>query len=122
MNGNNSFLIKAQENLPKLYYRNLTPDIKEFFASTGDSVLLDLGEHAVGYFSFSFDKVNVFVDAPVRLIIKFGEDLREINDDFSQYSGGLSKTWLQEEIINLDFPQKITMPRRYACRYIKITV
>lgn len=122
MNGNNSFLIKAQENLPKLYYRNLTPDIKEFFASTGDSVLLDLGEHAVGHFSFAFDKANVFVDAPVRLIMKFGEDLREINDDFSQYSGGLSKTWLQEEIINLDFPQKITMPRRYACRYIKITV
>ena len=122
MNDKNSFLIKAQENLPILNYRNIIPDVKEFTAVIGDSVLLDLGEHAVGHFSFAFDNVNEFVDAPVRLIIKFGEDLREINDDFSQYSGGLSKTWLQEEVINLDFPQKITMPRRYACRYIKITV
>lgn len=116
------FLSKAQENYPELNFTVLTPDISEFTASSGDSILLDLGEHAVGHFSFAFDKVDVFVDAPVRLIIKFGEDMREINDDFSQYCGILSKTWLQEEIINLDFPQNITMPRRYACRYIKITV
>ena len=116
------FLCKARDNFPELHYRNITPDITEFIGSSGDSILLDLGEHTVGHFSFAFDKVNVFVDAPVRLIIKFGEDMREINDDFSEYNGVLSKTWLQEEIINLDFPQKITMPRRYACRYIKITV
>lgn len=122
MKDQNYFLNKAQENYPELYFTVLTPDTTEFTASTGDSILLDLGKHAVGHFSFSFDKVDVFVDAPVRLIIKFGEDIREINDDFSQYSGILSETWLQEEIINLDFPQTITMPRRYACRYIKITV
>jgi hypothetical protein len=29
---------------------------------------------------------------------------------------------LQEEIIHLDFPGKFTLPRRYACRYIKITI
>lgn len=116
------FLSKAKENFPELKYSVLTPDITEFIGLNGESVLLDLGEHLVGYFSFAFDKLDVFVDAPVRLIIKFGEDMREINDDFSEYNGVLSKTWLQEEIINLDFPQKITMPRRYACRYIKITV
>ena len=122
MKDKNYFLSKAQENYPELIFTVLTPDITEFNAKSGDSVLLDLGEHAVGHFSFAFDKADVFVDAPVRLIIKFGEDMREINDDFSQYKGVLSKTWLQEEIINLDFPQNITMPRRYACRYIKITV
>ncbi len=116
------FLSKAKENFPELKYSVLTPDITEFIGLNGESVLLDLGEHLVGYFSFAFDKLDVFVDAPVRLIIKFGEDMREINDDFSEYNGVLSKTWLQEEIINLDFPQKITMPRRYACRFIKITV
>ena len=116
------FLAKAQENMPELHCKNIIPDATEFIGSDGDSVLLDLGEHAVGQFSFAFDRVDVFVDAPVRLIVKFGEDMREINDDFSQYNGVLSKTWLQEEIINLDYPQKITMPRRYACRYIKITV
>ncbi|MBP3559098.1 MAG: hypothetical protein J6K49_00340 [Clostridia bacterium] len=116
------FLAKAQENMPELHCKNIIPDATEFIGSDGDSVLLDFGEHAVGHFSFAFDRVDVFVDAPVRLIVKFGEDMREINDDFSQYNGVLSKTWLQEEIINLDYPQKITMPRRYACRYIKITV
>lgn len=122
MKDKNYFLSKAQENFPELKYSVLTPDITEFIGSDGDSVLLDLGEHAVGHFSFAFDRADIFVDAPVRLILKFGEDMREINDDFSQYKGTLSKTWLQEEIINLDFPQKVTMPRRYACRYIKITV
>ena len=116
------FLSKAQDNYPELIYTVLTPRITEFTATSGDSILLDLGEHAVGHFSFTFDRVDIFVDAPVRLIIKFGEDMREINDDFSEYKGVLSKTWLQEEIINLDFPQKTTLPRRYACRYIKITV
>ncbi len=122
MNERNLFLDKAKENIPAFFYRNISPDISEFTASTGDSVILDLGEHAVGHFSFSFDNVGNFIDAPVRLIIKFGEDMREIEDDFSLYKEGLSRTWLQEEIINLDFPQKTTMPRRYACRYIKITV
>ncbi len=116
------FLSKAQDNYPELVYTELTPDITEFAATSGDSILLDLGKHAVGHFSFAFDKVDIFVDAPVRLVIRFGEDMREINDDFSQYNGTLSKTWLQEEIINLDFPQKMTLPRRYACRYVKITV
>ncbi len=121
MKDKNYFLNKAQENMPELKFTVLTPDLTDFTAISGDSIILDLGQHAVGYFSFSFDRVDVFVDAPVRLIIRFGEDIREINDDFSQYHGILSKTWLQEEILNLDFPQNITMPRRYACRYIKIT-
>ena len=122
MKNKNYFLVKAQENMPELHCRNIIPDATEFVASNGDSILLDLGQHAVGHFSFAFDRVDVFVDAPVRLIVKFGEDIREINDDFSEYKGVLSKTWLQEELINLDYPQKITLPRRYACRYIKITV
>ncbi len=122
MANKNRFLEKAQENMPVLHYRDIVPDKTEFTAESGDSILLDLGEHAVGHFSFSFDRVNIFVDAPVRLKIKFGEDMREIEDDFSLYHGVLSSTWLQEETIHLDFPQKMTMPRRYACRYIKITV
>ncbi len=122
MKDKNYFLSKAQENYPKLNFTVLTPDVSEFTASSGDSVILDFGKHAVGHFSFSLDNVDRFMDAPVRLIIRFGEDMREINDDISQYIGNVSKTWLQEEILNLDYPQKTEMPRRYACRYIKITV
>ncbi len=116
------FFNKSLENYPQLNSEFLKPDVTEFTADSGDSVILDLGRHAVGYFSFSFDNVQRFIDAPVRLIIRFGEDMREIGDDFSKYCGTVSKTWLQEEILNLDFPQKTDMKRRYACRYIKITV
>ncbi len=122
MKDKNYFLKKASENMPELHFRKLVPAIKSFSAESGDSVILDLGEHAVGHFSFSFDNVDNFIDAPVRLTIKFGEDLYEINRDFSTYEPGLSKTWLQEEILHLDFPQTVEMPRRYSCRYIKITV
>ena len=90
MKDKNYFLSKAQGNYPELNFTVLTPDITEVNATSGDSILLDLGEHAVGHFSFAFDRVDVFVDAPVRLIIRFGEDIREINDDFSQYNGTLS--------------------------------
>lgn len=118
----NYFLAKAKENYPQLYYKKLNADISGCVMSNGESVLLDLGEHAVGRFSFSLDNVDRFIDAPTRLIIKFGEDLNEIHADFSQYQGGLSKTWLQEEVLNIDYPQTVEMPRRYSCRYIKITV
>ena len=76
MKDKNYFLSKAQENYPELKFTVLTPDITEFNATSGDSIILDLGQHAVGYFSFAFDKIDVFVDAPVRLIIKCGEDMR----------------------------------------------
>ena len=55
MKDKNYFLSKAQENYPELNFCVLTPDITEFNAKSGDSVLLDLGEHAGGHFSFAFD-------------------------------------------------------------------
>jgi hypothetical protein len=116
------YLAKAEENLPELYYKNIYPQINKTDVATGDSFILDLGEHCVGHFSFKMDVVDDFIDAPVRLIIKFGEDMREIDDDFSTYHGSLSNTWLQEESLLLDHPQVVKMPRRYSCRYVKITV
>ena len=116
------FLAKAQENFPKMYYKEIKPvsDVEVF--NKGDSVLLDLRNHYVGHFSFDFDNFDDFISAPVQFVIKFGEDMREINDDFSAYKGGLSRTWLQEESFFVDYPGKVSMPRRYSCRYIKITV
>lgn len=116
------FLAKAQENFPKMYYKEVKPLAEISVFKKGDSILLDLGNHYVGHFSFEFDNFDDFISAPIQLIIKFGEDMREINDDFSAYSGGLSRTWLQEESFFVDYPGKVSMPRRYSCRYIKITV
>ncbi len=122
MKDQNYFLEKAAQNMPKLHLRALRPQLQKIDLVKGDSFVLDLGEHGVGYFSFQLDNVDVFIDAPVRLIIKFGEDMREIEDDFSAYQGKLSKVWLQQEVLVLDYPQTVRMPRRYSCRYIKITV
>ncbi len=126
MNNNNNtkeyFLKKAEENFPQIYYEDIHPSEKKIGLKTGDNFVLDLGKHCVGKFSFAYDNTAEFNDAPLRLIIKFAEDLKELEADFSKYKGTLCKTWLQEEIIVLDYPQTAYLPRRYSCRFIKITV
>ena len=116
------YLEKAQENFPAMYYKEIRPMRGGIECTDGTSFVLDLGHHYVGKFSFTMDNVDDFISAPVRLIIRFAEDLREVEDDFTDYHGWLAKTWMHEEQVTLDFPQTVHMPRRCSCRYIKITV
>lgn len=116
------FLKKAQENFPQMFYKDIYPEADKKVFKSGDSIILDLGNHYVGKFSFSMDNEDDFITAPVHFVIRFGEDMREINDDFDSYSGSLAKSWLQEEQLFVDYPQTVHMTRRYACRYIKLTV
>ena len=118
----NLYLKKAEQNLPEIKEKVIKPYAMTNAMSKGDGILIDLGNHYVGYFSFDLDYVDVYIDAPVRLYVKFGENAREIGDDFSAYEEGLCMSWLQEEIINIDFPGEYKMPRRYAARYIYIKV
>lgn len=91
--------------------------------SPGNSFILDFGEHFVGHFSFSLRRFEIPVDAPVRLSFVFGEVPAEVAEPFDPYEGGLTRSWLQDEVVNLDdVPQKVTLPRRYAFRYAKVTV
>ncbi|MBQ4064929.1 MAG: hypothetical protein IJD10_02400, partial [Clostridia bacterium] len=115
------FLKKADENLPTLHKTALTPDVPLTVLTTGDTLTIDLGNHYVGYFSFTMGYPAMYIDAPVTLVVRFCETERELTDDFSAYHGSLCASWLQEEIINIDFPGEYKMPRRYAARYIKIT-
>ena len=116
------FLEKAEENFPEIFYRELKPVADKTVFRSGESIILDLGNHYVGKFSFSMDNEDDFISAPVHFTIRFGEDMREINDDFDSYNGSLAKSWLQEENLFVDYPQRVCMERRYSCRYIKITV
>jgi len=116
------FLKKAEENTPPLFFEKIFPKSEKTIFLKGDSVLLDLGNHYVGHFSFDLDVVDDFFSAPVKVSIRFGEDMREIHDDHSQYRGTLSSSWLQEETFVLDHPQRFQLPRRYSCRYVQITV
>lgn len=116
------YLKKADENLPELNENIVIPDVPGKILEKDDDIVIDLGNHYVGYFSFDLGCVYSYIDAPVRLYVKFCETRREVEDDFSTYEGELCKSWLQEEIINIDFPEVYKMPRRYAARYIKIKV
>ena len=135
-------LDKADANCPKLFEREICTDKtvkivadESFFGAaavpegtippvlkTGDTFTLDFGEHCVGFLSFRLRHVHTYLDAPVRLKLRFGEIPYELWRDFDSYHGSLSKTWLQEEIINIDDPGVIQLPRRYTFRYLEVTV
>ena len=118
-------LDKADQNTPKLFEGEvctdktvkIVSDDKAFFGAsaipegvvppvlkTGDRFTLDFGQHCVGYLSFRFRHVSTYLDAPVRLKLRFGEIPYELWRDFDSYHGSLSHTWLQEEIVNLTIP------------------
>lgn len=89
----------------------------------GDEFILDFGEHLTAYFGFTLRRFNIPVDAPVRLAFVFGETLAEVAEPFDPYTGGLSRSWLQDETVNIDdVPQAVRLPRRYAFRYAKVSV
>lgn len=89
----------------------------------GDSLILDFGEHLTGQLVLALRSFEIPVDAPVRLALVFGEVPAEVIEPFDPYQGGLTRSWLQDEVINVDdIPQRLTLPRRYAFRYVKISV
>lgn len=100
--------------------------IKDFYAGSlikQSGTVLDFGEHLTGYFTFSLKTINSIADAPVRLKFTFGEVPSEIAVPFDPYSGGLSRAWLQDEVVTVtEFPATITVPRRLAFRYVKVEV
>lgn len=118
----NFYLKKAQDNFPEIIETEIVPDVRESVLKHGTSIVIDLKNHYVGYFSFRMKWVDIYIDAPVRLSVRFCETKEELYDDFSAYKGSLCGSWLQEEIINIDFPGEYKMPRRYAARYIKMSV
>lgn len=88
-----------------------------------DRLCLDFGDHQVGYVSFTLTPVGSPPDAPAFLRLKFGEIPYEIAADFSAYHGEISRSWLQEELIHVDvLPAVVRLPRRYAFRYMEVTV
>lgn len=84
-------------------------------------VVVDFGEHLTGYYTFSIKAIHNFPDAPLRFKFTFGEVPAELATPFDPYPGGLSRAWLQDEIVTVtDLPATITIPRRLAFRYLKI--
>ena len=116
------YLQKAEENLPELFTEPIAIASEQKILRTGDDIVLDLGNHYVGTFSFTLGYCAQYPDAPVRLYIKFCETKEELSADFTGYRGTLAPTWLQEDVVNADTVGRYQLPRRYAARYLKICV
>jgi len=87
----------------------------------GDSFILDFGRHLAGHLHFSVRGEGEAVDAPVRLKLTFGEVPGDVAEPLD--AGTLSRAWLPDEVINVDFlPRRVRMPRRQAFRYVKVEV
>jgi len=85
------------------------------------SVILDFGEHLTGYVSFNLKMLTGTADAPSRFKLTFGEVPSEIATPFDPYPGGLSRAWLQDEVVTVMYvPSTVRIDRRLAFRYVKI--
>ena len=140
------WLKKAQENIPVLSETTKQPKevvniVKDNTAFQGWKVvpassvqafyktslksqsgfIIDFGEHITGYFTFAISRLNVAPDAPARIKFTFGEAPSELMTSFDGQNVGLSRAWLQDEIVTvMTVPDSITIPRRLAFRYVKV--
>ena len=97
--------------------------MKEKSLSKGEKLILDFGDHQVGYVTLNFNLQRGPQDSPAYIRLKFGEVAKEIMESSEDYHGWVSKSWIQEEYIHIDsLPTKIELPRRYAFRYLELEV
>ena len=144
MTVNTAFVDKAMALAPRLIETvvrpvrtvDIVPDGEDFAAREAEpdftasrpmgrdeSVCLDFGDHYVGYVSFTLSPVGSPADAPAYLRLKFAEIPYEIAADSAGYHGEISRAWIQEELIHVDVvPQTVRLRRRYAFRYMQLTV
>ncbi|MDR0698688.1 MAG: glycoside hydrolase [Tannerella sp.] len=84
-------------------------------------IVIDMGEHLTGYFSFTLRSLDHTPDSPVRLKFTFAEVPAELATPFDPYTGALCRAWLQDEVITvMTIPGQITIPRRLSFRYVKV--
>ena len=120
---NKLFADKAEAVKPVLNEEKVTAVCPEKLLSEGDSIVLDFGNHYVGYFTAEFTSTGSHQDAPAFLRLKFCEREEEILEPTDDYHGWISRSWIQEEYVHIDvLPHILKLPRRYAFRYVRIEV
>lgn len=87
------------------------------------SVTVDFGRHLTGTFRFRVDLLDRVLDGPIRLRFTFAEVPAELAVPFDPYPGTISRGWLQDETVTVEFTDSVyTLPRRLSGRYMKIDV
>ncbi|MFR8088381.1 MAG: cellobiose phosphorylase [Lachnospirales bacterium] len=100
-----------------------TEALRRITMGKGETICLDFENHYVGYLTLHISTVGSPPDAPLFMKLKFGENATEITDRAEDYDGWISRSWIQEEYIHVDvFPAVLMLPRRYAMRFLEITV
>ncbi len=89
----------------------------------GDKVIIDFGDHCVGYLHFALSKAeqSIISDSPAKFRFSFGEFPLELATAPEDYHGSLGNGWLQNEEKSIVFmPYTGVLERRYSFRYLMI--
>ena len=125
MDNRREFLEKAKALEPRIYTNTVRPvsGVPGAALHEGESAVLDFGDHCVGHLTLKLGNAGSHPDAPAWLELKFCESPRELDETLDGYHGWISKGWVQVERIHVDvLPAVLTLPRRYAFRYVRVTV
>ncbi len=125
MSRNEEFLKRAEMLMPELRHKRVCPEGGAGGRSlrAGDRVCFDFGDHYVGYVTVSFSHAGAHPDAPAWVRFRFAEREWELEEDAGEYRGWISRGWIQQEEIHIDvLPARVSLPRRYAFRYLMIEV
>lgn len=99
------------------------PDYSDRALTVGDKLVLDFGNHYVGYFGMRLGYTGSHPDAPVLFRMRFCENAIELLENKEEYHGWVCPSWIQDEQIHVDVIPSVTeLPRRYAFRYVEIEV
>lgn len=115
----NDFLKKAEALKPVLNKRVITKSCNKVLCE-GESFVVDMGEHIVGYVGVDFAYSGNYPDAPAVIEVYFAESMVEL-ENAQAYCGWLPSGWLQQEMVRIFLPEKLRFKSRYAVRYIKFT-
>ena len=100
-----------------------TEEVEKTPLKKGDKLVLDFGDHQVGYLTLRLGSVGSHPDAPAWLRIQFAEQPMELFERAEDYHGWISTGWIQTEQLHVDvLPCTLRLPRRYAFRYVQIQV
>ena len=136
-------LIKAQSLMPVLQHTEVLPQsafrlsasaeteneqvgLSEAFScpiGPGGHICFDFGTHWTGYVTLGLSFSGSHPDAPAYVRLQFAERESELYENTESYHGWISRGWIQQEELHLDhLPETLQLPRRYAFRYLKLTV
>lgn len=114
-----SFVKNADGTISK----NVCEDYRTHKLRKGSEIILDFGNHQVGFLNLKLDYEGSHPDAPVWMKLNFAEQPVELFENASEYKGWVSASWVEEEQIHIDVvPSDLKLPRRYAFRYVKIQI